>query len=312
MSIRCRPGMDHPHYDYSPIVERPSLKWPDGARVAVMVIINLEHMEWRPPEGSYQPPSLTAGIVGGSGGTRPFPDYSRFSHREYGHRVGVFRLLAMLKRHNIPATIAMDALTAKHYPYLVRHCLEQGCEIIGHGISASRMITSRMSEDEERRYIKESLEALKKAAGQSPNGWFGPEYGESQRTPSLLAEAGVRYVCDWANDEQPYAMKVSKGQLYALPIAFELDDVNAMFVRTVPITRYVKMVKDTFDVLYKDSAASGRLLVINLRPWFSGQPFRARLLDQAFAHIASRRGVWAATGSRIVDWFRGQDSSRRR
>jgi peptidoglycan/xylan/chitin deacetylase (PgdA/CDA1 family) len=267
-------------------------------------------MEWRPSQDSYQPPSLTAGIVGGSGGARPFPDFSRFSHREYGHRVGVFRLLALLKRHNIPATIAMDALTAQHYPYLVRHCLEQGCEIIGHGISASRMITSRMSENQERCYIKESLDALEKATGQRPKGWFGPEYGESYRTPLLLAEAGVQYVCDWTNDEQPYAMKVPKGKLYALPIAFELDDLNAMFVRTVPISGYVKMIKDSFDVLYKDGAGSGRMLVLNLHPWFSGQPFRSRILDQAFTHIMGRRGVWAARGSEIVGWVRDQADRR--
>jgi allantoinase len=92
---------------------------------------------------------------------------------------------------------------------LVRHCLERGCEIIGHGISVTRMISSQMSESAERDYIKSTIEVLMRAAGHVPGGWLGPEYGESTRTPQLLAQAGIRYVCDWANDEQPYRMKTS-------------------------------------------------------------------------------------------------------
>ena len=117
--------------------------------------------------------------------------------------MGIFRVLDSLERHGIKPTVAMDAVTAEHYPYLVDHCLRRGCEIIGHGISASRMITSRMSAEDEREYIHSSIEALTRATGSAPAGWLGPEYGESARTPQLLAEAGIRYVCDWANDEQP-------------------------------------------------------------------------------------------------------------
>src|SRR5262249_37245385 len=113
-----------------------------------------------------------------------------------------------------------------HRPRMVRHCLGIGAEIIGHGISVNRMITSRMSEDEEREYISTSLDALRRATGRAPIGWLGPESGESTRTPRLLAELGIQYVCDWVNDEQPYALNVPRGELYALPIALPVDDVN--------------------------------------------------------------------------------------
>ena len=112
-----RVGMDHEHYDWLPIVKRGVLRWPDNARVALCVIVNLEHMEWSPPEGSYQLPTLSGGLD-----PRPFPDYARLSHREYGHRVGIFRVLDVLERHRIKATVAMDVFTAENYPYLVRHC----------------------------------------------------------------------------------------------------------------------------------------------------------------------------------------------
>jgi peptidoglycan/xylan/chitin deacetylase (PgdA/CDA1 family) len=98
----------------------------------------------------------------------------------------------VLDKYGIKPTIAMDALTAEHYPFLVRHCLGRGDEIIGHGIAVNRMITSRMAEQEERDYIQTSVQALTRATGQAPVGWLGPESGESTRTPQLLAEMGMR------------------------------------------------------------------------------------------------------------------------
>src|SRR5918996_6224259 len=228
-------GMDHPHYEWSPLSTRGVLRWPQESRVALCVIIVLEHMEWDPPPGSFQ----VSNLAGGSA-PRAFPDYARLSHREYGHRVGIFRVLDVLDKYGIKATVAMDALTAENYPYLVRHCLDRGCEIIGHGISVSRMITSQMSEQEERDYIQESPKPLTRA-GSAPVGWLGPEYGESDRTPQLLAQAGIRYVCDWANDEQPYPMKAAEGELLALPIMLELDDTAALANRRVTVDRYGEM-----------------------------------------------------------------------
>ena len=293
-------GMDHGHYDWSPLnTHRPALAWPERARVALCVIVNLEHMEWSRPPGAYQVPNLAGGY-----GPGPFPDVTAWSHREYGHRVGIFRVLQALDAHGVKPTIAMDALTAEHYPFLVRHCQSRGDEIIGHGISVNRMITSRMSQDEEREYIRASVESLTRAFGRAPRGWLGPEYGESTRTPGLLAQAGIRYVCDWVNDEQPYWMTVSQGELCALPISLPLDDVNALWDRRIDIDRYGTMIKETFDVLYREGTETGKLLVLHVHPWLIGQPFRIGCLEDALSHITRREGVWAATGSAIVDWYR--------
>ena len=298
MPAERRFGMDHEHYEWSPIIKRGRLTWPDNSRVALCVIVTLEHMEWSPPQGSF-----TTTLAGGLG-ARGMPDYARTSHREYGHRVGIFRVLDTLEKHGIKATVAMDAFTAENYPYLVRHCLDRGCEIIGHGTSVSRMITSNMSEQEERDYIKSSLDSLTRATGTAPAGWLGPEYGESSRTPQLLAEAGIRYVCDWANDEQPYPLKTPNGELFALPVMLELDDVVALWDRHVPVGRYRDLLKDGFDTMYAEGSENGRLLAVNLHPWVIGQPFRIGYLDEALAHMTRRSGVWAATGSEIVDWYK--------
>ena len=298
MAGERRSGMDHPHYAWSPIPTRNVLRWPDGARIALCVLVTLNHMEWEPPSGSYLSPVLAGGL-----GRRPAIDYARLTHREYGHRVGIFRVLDTLEKHHIPVTLAMDALSAEHYPYLVRHCQERGCEFVGHGISASQMITSRMSEEEERAYIQQALRALEQATGRAPLGWFGPEFGESERTPQLLAELGIRYVCDWANDEQPYRMTTTLGSLTALPIMLEFEDVHALHDRRVPIDRYRRLLQEGFEVLYRDSETNARCLVLHLHPWLIGQPFRIGTLDQALGALLSHEGIWAAQGQEIVDWF---------
>ena len=295
MPAERRVGMDHEHHEWSPISTRGKLSWPNNAKVALCVIITLEHTEWEQPEGSF-----SADQAGGLG-LRPFPDYPRFSHREYGHRVGIFRVLDALERNGIKSTVAMDTQTAEGYPYLVKHCQDRGCEIIAHGVSGSQMISGEMSVEGETVFIRASMDAMKKATGSTPRGWFGTDYGESERTPDLLRQAGFDYVCDWANDEQPYPMRDG---LVALPTMLEMDDLFAMSNRRVEIERYAQTLKEGFDSLFRDGAENGRLMTINLHPWLVGQPFRIGYLEEALAFIMSHDGVWAASGSEVVDWFR--------
>ena len=247
---------------------------------------------------------LLEGELSGGFGNRAFPDYTRKSHREYGHRVGIFRVLDALEAVGIRPTIAMDLMTAQNYPFLVEHCLGRGAEIMAHGVSVTQMITEKMGESEEREYIARCLEGMREATGTTPRGWLGPEFGESARTPRLLAEAGVEYVCDWTNDEQPYAMTTPDGSLVSLPICLDLDDVNALWERRMDVERYAGLVKESFDRLLEDGKTTGRLLVLNLHPWLVGQPFRIGYLEDALEHLTAQEGVWAATGSEIVEWYR--------
>lgn len=293
-------GMDHDHYDWSPLVERQTLRWPDDARMAMCVVVSLERMEWAPRSGAFQTATLY---------NRPLPDYRGYSHREYGHRVGIFRVLDVLEKHGIRPTIAMDALTARHYPYLVEHCLKRGCEIIGHGIAISRVINSRMPEAEERDYIRASIDALTEATGGSPKGWLSPDYGESDRTPAILAESGIEYLCDWANDEQPYPMTTPKGSLVSLPLLLDLNDSFALAERGFPVHEYAGMIADACDTIHADAEETGRLLALNVHPWIMGQPFRIGYLDRALEHVMGKTEVWAASGSEIVQWYREQSDN---
>lgn len=282
--------MDHVHYPWSPLPSRPPLRWPGGEPLAVGVVVLLEYVELEPPEGSVTSATLAGGL-----GPRPHPNYALLSHREYGHRVGIFRVLDALAATGVPASVAVDARTAEEYPWLVEHCLDRGAEIVAHGISVSRIISSAMDEDAERVYIAESLDRLQAATGTRPEGWLGPEYGESERTPALLAEAGVRYVLDWCNDEQPYEMSVPDGRLTAVPTMVEYDDAFALWTRRMTPDSWASMVQEGSDRLRIDGATSARSLVFAVRPWLIGQPFRIGALERALAAITRAGDVWAAT-----------------
>jgi allantoinase len=288
-------GMDHEHYRWSPLPERPQLVWPTGAPLALGAVVLLEHYEWQPPEDAYTLRSASGGLI-----KLPDPDYLRLTHREYGHRVGIFRLLDTLERHDVPATVAVDLLTALHYPWLVDHCVERGCEIIAHGVAASRLITSKMSIEQELDTIATSIAGIERATGRRPVGWFSPEGVESERTPALLASAGISYVCDWPNDEQPYAMTVPEGSLISLPLFLEADDEFALWTRRMRLPDWQRLIVESAETLRHDGGTSGRLLMLTLRPWLTGQPFRVPVLDAALTGVDDLGPIWKATGHQIV------------
>jgi peptidoglycan/xylan/chitin deacetylase (PgdA/CDA1 family) len=166
--------------------------------------------------------------------------------------------------------VALNSSAAERYPQLVRECRRRGYEFLGHGSHSTRMITSRMSEDEERATIGRALEVLERAAGVRPRGWHGQDFGESARTPRLLAEVGLDFVVDWPNDDQPYPMHAGK-PLISLPAQPEWDDVQLTWLRRLPMTRYPDIVGEAFAALH---AEGGRVFCLGLHPWLTGMAHR--------------------------------------
>ena len=165
-----------------------------------------------------------------------------------------------------------------------------------------------MSEAEERDYIRASIEAVERATNTRPVGWSGPDFQETPNTPNLLAAEGIRYVCDWGNDEQPYRMTPKTGELYSLGVNAYLDDNYIHLHGRRTINEVNLLWREWFDGLYADGATTGRLMVLHLHPWIMGQPWRIRHLDEVLGYICSRGGVWKATGGEIIDWFKRQPS----
>jgi peptidoglycan/xylan/chitin deacetylase (PgdA/CDA1 family) len=234
----------------------------------------------------------------------PPPDYPTVTHREYGHRIGIYRLFELFDAYAIRATAAIDALTAERYPLLVSECVRRGWEIMAHGVGQRRAITASMSEADERVYIRSALDAIGRAAGTRPSGWLSPEQSESTRTPALLAEMGVEYLCDWANDDQPYLIGAGEQSLVSLPLMQDISDVNLHWHRRVMMAQWSAVVCEAFDTLYREGRDGGRLFALPLHPWCIGQPFRVRYLEQVLAHMHKHREVWAATGAEIAAWYR--------
>ena len=211
-------GMDHGHYDYRPLnSSRQPLRWPDDCRVALCVVVSLDIMEWTAPSDGYQLPSLAGGY-----GPSPHPDVTRWSHREYGHRVGVFRLLDTLERHGIKATVAMDVLTAENYPFLVRHIQSRGVRNhrprhlsqphdyqpdVGGGRAGVYRLVPRAAGPGDRLAV---------------TGLAGARVRRVGADAATLAQAGIDYVCDWVNDDQPYVMNAGEGAMCAFPMTLPL------------------------------------------------------------------------------------------
>jgi allantoinase len=292
-----REGMDHTIYPYSPIDTRPALRWPGGAQLAFTVLLHLEYWEIDPPADAHRDPRFR----------NPFgnfdPEYHSWSYREYGARIGIFRILELLARHGIRASIAINAMAAERYAALIPHLRAAGHEPVAHGIAATRMLTSRMSEAVERAHLAEARDRLAQVWGAVPRGWHGQDYGATGRTSRLLAELGFDYTLDWANDEQPYWHNPDRS-LVAVPAQTEWDDVQTLWLRRVPLQRFPGLVGDAADRLLAEP--SPRLLGIGLHPWMIGAPHRIRYLREALDHVAGRAGVIMATAGEVADWFRAQ------
>jgi len=301
--------MDHPYYDWSPLPSRPRFEWPDRSPLAVGAVVVLEHVEWEPPPDAYSLRRRSGGLA-----RLPAPDYPQLTIREYGHRVGIFRLLDLLDRHGIAATVAVDALTAEHYGWLAAHLVERECEIAGRGIAATRLITSKNSEADERAAIARSLDAIESATGIRPTTWFSAEGVESFRTPALLAEAGIDTVLDWPNDEQPVLMATegvlagvgrpdATPPMVSLPLFLEADDEFALWHRRVPLDGWREIVTGAAARMHRDGAehpAGSRLLMLTLRPWLAGQPFRVPTLDTALAQVMALGNIHTVTASELA------------
>lgn len=296
------PSGYHGWFPFSPVTNRSALEWPNGCAVAVTLILDMRASEWEPPETApVLPPAGGRGIA-------PYPDFPRMSHREFGHRVGVFRLLDITRSLGIAPAAVVDVLTVEEYGPLIDHLSAATSEFIAGGLSASRAITSSMGDDEELDYIRSTIARLSAKLGRQPVGWLGVEHSESTRTPHHLSRCGIGYVADWGNDEQPFPMSVPN--LWSFPLSWELSDLRAMFQRGVLPDDYARAIVEAFDVLHHDGATSGRVLALHLHPWISGQAFRAESIERALAHLKSRSDVWWASPGEIVDWCRSQALER--
>ena len=282
-------------FPYSPIIHRPRLTWPNGANVALWVIPNIEFF------------SLEEKVPAGSGGTgTPVPDIPSWSARDYGNRVGVFRLMQVLDRYGIRATVALNADLCAQHPAIIEEGQKRSWEWMGHNESNTRRL-NEAPPGEEQRIIHDALATIAQATGKRSLGWLGSGLQETWDTLDLLAAEGCEYVCDWTNDDQPYTMTLDgERKLVSIPYSHEINDKPVFERAHRTAAEFQEMICRQFDVLYREGAESGRVMAIAIHPYLTGVPHRIDAFDQALAYISRHDRVWKATGTEIARHFAAQ------
>jgi len=290
-------GMDHDYYDWSMLADREPVSWPDGARVALWVNVSLQYFPLNQQGKPFAP-------VGGL--TTASPDLRPYTLREYGNRVGIFRLLKAFDKYGVKPTFAIQTRLAERYPYLISKIVERGDEIICHGWHMDAPHYGGQDRDEEATLVEKSLQGLRDITGRDIRGWLSPSRSQSFNTPELLAANGIEYMCDWINDELPYTFRTPGGEITAMPLSTELEDRFIMQANLHPESEYADQVIDAFDFLYAEAGEkqSGRMLALSIHPWMLGQPHRIGRLEQVLEHISGHDGVWTAGAGEIISHWK--------
>jgi peptidoglycan/xylan/chitin deacetylase (PgdA/CDA1 family) len=288
-------GMDHDLYPFSALPDRAPFALPEGKAVAFCPVVYLEDWTLTPPEGAHNDPRFGDPY----GSFRP--DYRTHTWREYGLRIGIFRLFEVFDRYGLTATLAVNSNVARRCPNLIEAAQQRGWDIAAHGEYANAMITGAQSEADVRAHIRDCRQTLTEVSGKRPAGWISQDFGHSANTPQILAEEGVDWIADWPNDEQPYRLQTDPAIL-SIPVMSELDDVQMLWHRRVATSTYPRLIREAYDVMCRDSAEGARVLVLGVHAWLLGMPHRIRYFDQTIAELAQQETAWNATLGQLADW----------
>lgn len=291
-------GMDHERYAWSNLFERGPVALPGNARVALWVTPLLQ---WFPLNSPAKP------FVAPGGLSMPYPDFRHYTNRDYGNRVGIFRIVELLQELGVKGSAFLNGAIAERYPYVVRHLVDAGFEIAGHGLDMGHVHHGGLSEADEAALVERALGLLRSVSGQEVRGWLSPGRAQSYLTPEILVRNGIAYCCDWANDDMPFEMKTKDGDLLAMPYAYETDDRVCLHDYHHTDADWLVQSKDRFDCLYREAAErGGRVMSIPLHAWVMGVPYRLGYVRELLEYILSHEGVWVATGAEIADLVRRQ------
>ncbi|WP_413721094.1 polysaccharide deacetylase family protein [Silicimonas sp. MF1-12-2] len=279
---------------YQAIVDRPKLTLPDGKRIAVWVILNVE--EWR-IEGAMPrtvlPPPMGQPLL---------PDVPNWSWHEYGMRAGFWRQHAALTSRGIPVTMAINGNVCRSYPRVAQAGVDAGWEVMGHGFLQGPM--HRL--EDQRKAIHDAMDTIEAFAGTRPRSWESPGLTETEETLDLLREAGVEYVADWVIDDLPQDIETPHGLITSIPYTVEVNDITVYALQQHDSEVFLSRGKRHFDRLYAEAAENARVMAISIHPYITGVPHRIGALEDLLDYVGGHEGVAWMTASEIGDWYRGQ------
>jgi allantoinase len=299
------------HYNYEPIIDRKPWKLPNDARVAVIPYINIEHF-----------PAAIPGtpLIPGTAGFSPDP--LNYGWRDYGNRVGLWRMMDLMDSLGMRGTVCLNGEIIREYPRIIEEGEARDWAWIGHGINNAPAnfignvrnpdgSLSELDEDREREILKYTLGEMKKTLGRKTKGWLSPFLTHTDNTPRLLEEYGVEYLCDYTADDHPFRFNTPKKNLIAVPYTVEINDIPAFLNLGVSSEAFGDMIIDQFDVLYEEGATNARCMPICLHTFHVGQPNKFKHLKRAFEYIAKHDVVWLTTGDEVNDWYRKQNKMKK-
>ena len=279
---------------YQPIVDRPKLKLPGGARVAVWVIVNIEN--WLP--GGPMPRAILSPPMG-----QPLlPDVPNWAWHEYGMRVGYWRFIDALGSRGIKATLALNGTVCRVYERACAAARDAGWEFMGHGFVQRPMHVL----DDQLAAIHDTVAIIRDFTGRAPRGWESPGLTETLDTLDHLAAAGIEYVCNYPFDDLPVEMQTKSGPILSLPYPVEVNDVVVSAVQQHSSDELLRRGRDTFDQLYQEGASVPRIMAISIHPYLTGVPHRIRYLEELLDYVRGRSGIVWMTGEEILDWYRAE------
>jgi allantoinase len=292
-------GLDHDWFSHKPTHKRAPITWPGGKRIALWITVPLEFFPLDAPAQPFRP---LGGLPLG------YPDLWNYSGRDYGARIGIYRIISVLDRLGLRATAAVNSTVITQYPRLIDELAQRKWEFLANGVDMGRVHHGGLKVEDERGLIRTAQETLAQATGAPVLGWHSPARSHSHNTLTLLAECGFEYVTDWANDDMPYMVTTTAGGLCAMPLTYEWSDRVLLVQHSLTVEDYEAQVMQAFERLNEEAGhyGSGRILSLSVSPWILGYPHRIATLARVLTRIMGGGSVWHATGMEIVAAFKSQ------
>jgi allantoinase len=294
-----RPGLDHDWFPHEPTIKRRRVRWPDGKAIALWITVPVEFFPLDAPAQPFRP---LGGLMLG------YPDLWNSSSRDYGARIGIYRIMRVLDNFKLRATAAVNAAAAEKYPRAMDEMVQRQWEFMANGLDMGHIHHGGLGIDEERALVRQARDAVSKIGDGRVHGWHSPGRSNSQNTLTLLAEQSFAYITDWANDDMPYTVTTPAGPLCAMPLTYELSDRNLLVQHNLTVEEYEAQIMQAFRCLHDEALQhdSGRILSLSVSPWILGYPHRIKALERVLGRILEADSVWHATGMEILEAFKAQ------
>ena len=292
-------------YPYVPLPARGRLEWPDGKRVALILTFNLE--TWDLVKDTDRPyyaggPPILPDVLPGR-----VPDFPNYSWREYGQRVGIWRLIDLFDQMGVKASCTANAVTFERRRAMTDAILARGWELLAHNWEQGELLTDYAADPaQERAVVLRTLAAYEAAVGRPARGWLSSSLRGTTQTPAILAEAGCLFWCDIMNDDQPYVIQTPKGPIVSIPYSNEINDFTLLTRRGHTTDEFRDILIEELDVLYAEGASQARLMNVGLHPHVSGRAYRIRALREFLEHARALPGVWWPTREEVARCYLGQ------